>query len=424
MLARDFWIGILLVASMMGRSTAAAQSSSYFLQTAPISFRGIPQNASAAMAAVLYGAVAGTITDSVGRPVSGARVLLTNQANGLKRVTVTDNQGHYSISEVQPGVHDLQVALDERLKPFLREDIEVARGAVTRIDARLEPGSPSSPPIPPIAQTNAKPFVALEKSQFLVGEQVFFWVGVSAGSIPESLCDTGRIRLTRPDGTERIDPSGCPIDGSRELGWQGGWTLGSELPALGRWTVVHEFAGHRSEPASFVVAHDAIVELLETRFEFSSSLLLDDPGAYAALVVRNRSPEVIRFPERGHSHFVSVQLNRSGGTPWTADFFVPEAALSAATGSSRTSLSASSFTWNTVGEVPVITVAPGQTYRLRLPLPAALDGLIRDEPIPAGEYEVRLFTLLQILVGSQHGPWDDSSPLRLEVTGTARAVRR
>ena len=32
------------------------------------------------------------------------------------------------------------------------------------------------------------------------------------GSVPDSLCDTGRVVITRPDGTERVDRSHCRID--------------------------------------------------------------------------------------------------------------------------------------------------------------------------------------------------------------------
>ena len=53
--------------------------------------------------------------------------------------------------------------------PCLRADWRF--GGVTRIDGGLEPGSPFDP-TPPGEQTDAKPFVELEKSRFVVGEQV------------------------------------------------------------------------------------------------------------------------------------------------------------------------------------------------------------------------------------------------------------
>jgi hypothetical protein len=60
-----------------------------------------------------------------------------------------------------------------------------------------------------------------------------------------------------------------------------------------------------------------------------------------------------------------------------------------------------------------------------LPLAAALDGGTGGlVSIPAGEYEIRLYTLLQTLVGSPDGQWKDLSPLRLQVTEAARAIRR
>ena len=42
--------------------------------------------------------------------------------------------------------------------------------------------------------------------------------------------------------------------------------------------------------------------------------------------------------------------------------------------------------------------------------------------MPAGEYEVRLSTIVQVLVGERNGPWADLSPLRLTITSVAPAT--
>jgi hypothetical protein len=421
MTGRHIAIGLLLVATLPNTPTAAPLGGSAALFVHEIS------QSPASQPSVRYGSVAGTVTDPTGSPVVGAFVVLTNMTNGLKRETVTNGEGQFRIIDLQPGTHILGITKGTVYVEF-RQVLSVTRGNVTRSDARLQAGTPENAAnlLESLRrQTTVRPFVKLEKPRFAVGEQVFFWVGVSAGAIPLILCDTGRVLITRPDGTERVDRSGCPIDGRVGAGWQGGRSLGSEVPQVGQWVVAYEFAGHRSEPASFIVARDDIVGQIDATFVFSSPLVLDSPEAFVTLIVRNRSPETIRFPERGLSHLVSGRLSRTSGEGWARDFFVREAVLLSAAGSVRPRIASDPFTWNLADQVPTVSVLPGGTYELRLPLAAALDsGTGGLATIPAGEYEVRLYTLLQTLAGSPDGQWKDLSPLRIQVTETARAIRR
>jgi hypothetical protein len=66
--------------------------------------------------------------------------------------------------------------------------------------------------------------------------------------------------------------------------------------------------------------------------------------------------------------------------------------------------------------VPTIVLAPGDVYRLELPLNAVLAGHGGSQPIPDGEYDVRLSTIVQMLVGRRDGSWADLSPIRLNIT--------
>jgi hypothetical protein len=92
--------------------------------------------------------------------------------------------------------------------------------------------------------TPARPIVELEKPRFASNEQIFFWIGVTAPDnyrIPESLRTSGRLTITRPDGTTRVDVVGWPIDGPGDRGWRGGHGLRGETPQIGRYTLVMEF---------------------------------------------------------------------------------------------------------------------------------------------------------------------------------------
>ncbi|MGC2659252.1 MAG: carboxypeptidase-like regulatory domain-containing protein, partial [Bryobacteraceae bacterium] len=66
--------------------------------------------AGGALAQTTSGLITGTVTDSSGAVIPGARVELTNQATGVQRQATTDGSGYYSVPELQPGVYDVAVS--------------------------------------------------------------------------------------------------------------------------------------------------------------------------------------------------------------------------------------------------------------------------------------------------------------------------
>ena len=284
----------------------------------------------------------------------------------------------------------------------------------------------------PQEQTSARPSIELEKKRFAIGERVFLWIRTSRAPgdqkpIPAALLGSGRVIYTRPDGTRRIDLVSGPIDGMGingpgDMGWKGGWTLRDDPVQLGRWTVVYEFAGYQSTPVTFTVEDLPIVKELRASFEFTSPLDLDDPNAAATFVVRNGSRETFRFVELGQNYsLVSVRVRREG---WDSSFFVPQTVLAAASGHAIVPMSVDLFDWNALKFFPIVTLAPGATYRLKLPIITSLDGAGGAPKIPPGAYDVQFSTELQILIGERDGQWKDLSPLRLVVTSSTKATRR
>ena len=63
-----------------------------------------------ARAQTTSGLITGTITDSTGAVIPGAQILLSSQATGVQRSSVTDANGYYSVPELQPGVYDVSVS--------------------------------------------------------------------------------------------------------------------------------------------------------------------------------------------------------------------------------------------------------------------------------------------------------------------------
>jgi len=85
---------------------------------------------------------------------------------------------------------------------------------------------------------NAIPIIRLDKTRFALGESVFFWVGVeqtSRAPIPKQYQKTCRLTITRPDGAQRTEEVGWPIDGPADSGWLGGSGLGTDKIQLGQF---------------------------------------------------------------------------------------------------------------------------------------------------------------------------------------------
>ncbi len=85
-----------------------------------------------------YGRVSGKVTDSAGKPIMGATVLLSgsgidspnNLLEGSLARAFTDAQGNFAINSVAPGWYSLQVISPAKL-PGFRNRIEVRPGATT-----------------------------------------------------------------------------------------------------------------------------------------------------------------------------------------------------------------------------------------------------------------------------------------------------
>ena len=63
------------------------------------------------IAQVLYGSMVGNVTDETGGAVPGATVTITNRETGASHEAVTDANGAYRFSTVQPGTYTMTVKL-------------------------------------------------------------------------------------------------------------------------------------------------------------------------------------------------------------------------------------------------------------------------------------------------------------------------
>ena len=94
---------------------------------------------SATWAQVLYGSVVGTVTDSNGAAVSGAKVEVTNRATGAVNSAMTDDSGVYKISDLQVGAYKLTISKSS-FKTTIDEDVKIEANKTYRFDSAMEVG--------------------------------------------------------------------------------------------------------------------------------------------------------------------------------------------------------------------------------------------------------------------------------------------
>jgi hypothetical protein len=268
------------------------------------------------------------------------------------------------------------------------------------------------------------PTLRLDKTRFASRESIFFWVGVSApdgGSVSHELGDTCRLTITRPDGTEKIERVGWPIDGPPDSGWLGGHTLG-EASQIGTYTLVFEFAGQQTPPTSFTVEDVPILQSITAAFAFPSPLILGPSGGSVTLAVHNGSAQTIRFPRRGESYGPVWMSFRKTDGHYSSSLQYPQRSLLTAADLASPGISPDrSFTWDFLPKVRPITVGPGEDYMLQLPLAGALE---QSGSLPSGQYEVTCSTTLELFVGAADGRWAEFCPLRISVDSRATGLVR
>ncbi len=93
-----------------------------------------------AWAQVEQAAITGTVTDSTGAVVPGARITITNTRTGVVAETETNAEGHYTRPYLHPGEYELVVAKDGFEKTRLAA-VTLTVGLTATIDLALKPGS-------------------------------------------------------------------------------------------------------------------------------------------------------------------------------------------------------------------------------------------------------------------------------------------
>src|SRR5215831_5632852 len=82
----------------------------------------------------------GTVTDSSGAAVAGAKIIITEVKTGVAHSATTNESGNYEVPDLAPGVYEV-AAERQGFKKAVHKDVEVLVNTDTRINLVLEPGT-------------------------------------------------------------------------------------------------------------------------------------------------------------------------------------------------------------------------------------------------------------------------------------------
>ena len=91
-------------------------------------------------AQILYGSVAGTVTDQTGAVVPGAAITIVNDNTGFTRNTTSGSAGDYRLTDLPGGTYTLSVTA-QGFKPLKQTGISVAAGSTNQQNVQLEVGA-------------------------------------------------------------------------------------------------------------------------------------------------------------------------------------------------------------------------------------------------------------------------------------------
>jgi hypothetical protein len=91
-------------------------------------------------AQILYGSIVGVVQDAQGSSIPAATVTIVNKGTNLTRETITNENGEYTLANVQPGTYDVKVEL-QGFREFVKTNVPVTAGQISRVEAKLEIGA-------------------------------------------------------------------------------------------------------------------------------------------------------------------------------------------------------------------------------------------------------------------------------------------
>ena len=177
------------------------------------------------MQAALYaqnyqGAVRGAVSDVSGAALAAVKVTLTDQATNVSRSTVSNVEGGYVFSSVDPATYSV-TAESPNFKKFIRRDVSVATQASVTADVQLELGTVTqsievTEEAPQLESSNASNGQVIDAQKLSdlpnLGRNPFVFAKLSTNVVPVG--DPRFNRFQDQSGSSQISIAGGPIRGN------------------------------------------------------------------------------------------------------------------------------------------------------------------------------------------------------------------
>ncbi len=166
------------------------------------------------------GAVRGTVSDASGAAIGGVKISLADQATNVSRTTVTNPEGEYVFTSVEPATYTVS-AESSNFKKFIRRDVSVATQASVTADVQLELGTVSqsievTEEAPQLESSNASNGQVIDSQKLAdlpnLGRNPFLFAKLSTNVVPVG--DPRFNRFQDQSGSSQISIAGGPIRGN------------------------------------------------------------------------------------------------------------------------------------------------------------------------------------------------------------------
>ena len=262
--------------------------------------------------------------------------------------------------------------------------------------------------------TSFGPILELEKSVYVAGEAIRFWIGVTSDvPIPEALQSSYVVHIVRPDGSRVDERVSSTADGDPSRAWKGGWGFGTQTPSLGRYVVSFEFAGQRTAEQTFEVIPNPFAQGIEARWIFVDTKSGGEVHSRGVLLhIENKTGRELQFAKPGLSGSEVWLHVKQFQPPYSKSTFIPQSALLQA--DEVPSFTLDTLDWSNRARWPMVIVQDGRSVDRGLAFQSAY-------PFHDGqEYEVTISTVLTVFVGERDDADAQLFPLRIPTSGTAR----
>src|SRR6266851_3048877 len=86
-----------------------------------------------------FGTILGSVKDPAGSVIVRVKVTVMNEGTGISKATLTDENGNYEVTHLNPGVYSLS-AEAPGFQRWLNQHVNLETGQLLRSDAQMQVG--------------------------------------------------------------------------------------------------------------------------------------------------------------------------------------------------------------------------------------------------------------------------------------------